>query len=60
MSEFAYLRNDGTIQMRQSKNCKAILGVVQEVKPNGDVLISLPYAKHKGTPQMEACELEVE
>ena len=58
MNEFAYLRDDGSIQMRRSKNCTTILGIVQEVKPNGDVLISLPYAKNKGAPQMEMYELE--
>jgi len=57
MSKIAYLDKKGNITFRKSKHC-CVIGVVQEVKPNGDFTVLVPYAEDKGEPQMEVCEIE--
>lgn len=56
MSNLAYLDKKGNVTFRKSK-ARCVIGIVQEVKPNGDVMVLTRYASDKDEPQMEACEL---
>lgn len=56
MPKLAYWDKRGYIAFRKSKN-RCIIGAVQEVRPNGDVVFLARYAEDKGEPQMEVCEL---